>query len=254
MVAAPPIRWPPEVCSSARRPGQDLTALVIAASRTNAVWYVGRITLRTLAQLRELQHAVVSATHFHAARGWFSLWNAHKSLIIKFQFVQFGPRGRITFRSGSTARFRFSSVQFQTAASGLAQRMLRKLKESIFPQKRRQVHVIARNARRFLTRERDEARVFGQFQFVFKGFQTSHALAIERQLHPSAHQEALVELLHFQSVMQRLVGADHVIVQIKVQFRRRKLAFKREIPVFQMTQVDSERHGKTLTISKRTYP
>src|SRR5712672_1675377 len=80
MVAAQP--WqPPEAWSSARRHGQDLAALVIAASRTNAVRNVGRITLRTLAQLRELQHAVVSATHFHAARGWFSLGNAHNMLV-----------------------------------------------------------------------------------------------------------------------------------------------------------------------------
>src|SRR6266581_1501034 len=71
-------KQPLEACSSACRHGQNLAALVIAAGRTNTVRNVGRVALRTLAQLRKLQNAVVCAAHLHAARGWFSLGNAHK--------------------------------------------------------------------------------------------------------------------------------------------------------------------------------
>jgi hypothetical protein len=47
--------------SRARRDGQDLAALVKAARRTNAVRHIRRVALRTFVQLRQFEHAVVSA-------------------------------------------------------------------------------------------------------------------------------------------------------------------------------------------------
>jgi hypothetical protein len=47
--------------SRACRDGQDLAALVKSARRTNAVRHIGRVALRAFVQLRQFQHAVVSA-------------------------------------------------------------------------------------------------------------------------------------------------------------------------------------------------
>jgi hypothetical protein len=49
--------------SSARRDSQNLTAFVKAAGRTHAVRHRRRVALRAFAQLREFEHAVVSAAH-----------------------------------------------------------------------------------------------------------------------------------------------------------------------------------------------
>jgi hypothetical protein len=52
---------------SARRNGQDLTALVKTAGRADAVRNIRRIALRALAQLRELEDTVISPAHALAA-------------------------------------------------------------------------------------------------------------------------------------------------------------------------------------------
>src|SRR6478609_2606476 len=46
---------------------QDLTALVKTTRRTNPMWHIRCGALRTGAQLRQLQNAVVRPTHTHAA-------------------------------------------------------------------------------------------------------------------------------------------------------------------------------------------
>jgi hypothetical protein len=48
--------------------GQNLTALVKATGRTHAVRHRRRVALRAFAQLREFEHAVVSAAHTLPAR------------------------------------------------------------------------------------------------------------------------------------------------------------------------------------------
>jgi hypothetical protein len=62
------------------RPGRDrddLASLVKAASWADAMRNVRGVALRTLAELRELQNAVVGSPHPLAASRWFSFWNAH---------------------------------------------------------------------------------------------------------------------------------------------------------------------------------
>jgi hypothetical protein len=54
--------------SGARRDGQDLAALVKAARRADPVRNGWLAALRAFAQLRQFQHAVVSAAHFLPAR------------------------------------------------------------------------------------------------------------------------------------------------------------------------------------------
>ena len=127
----------------------DLAALVKSARRTNAVRNVWLGALRTFADLRQFQHAVVSAAHTLPAGRWFSFWNTHKiNSKLKFQFVQFSPRGR--FNSSLPRFFGPCRLSLQPAAIRLAQRMLRKLKENIFPRKRRQVHAIVVHGHRLL--------------------------------------------------------------------------------------------------------
>jgi hypothetical protein len=65
---------------------QNLTALIITARRANPVGHMWLGALRTFADLRQFQHAVVSATHFLPARGRFTFWDAHK-FKLEFQFV-----------------------------------------------------------------------------------------------------------------------------------------------------------------------
>src|SRR6185436_17134073 len=62
----------------ARLDGDYLAALVIAARWTNPMGPIRRRALRTGAELRQLEHAVVSPAHALAALRRFSLWNAHK--------------------------------------------------------------------------------------------------------------------------------------------------------------------------------
>src|SRR5208283_3528462 len=57
---------------------QYLAALVVTACRTDPVRDVRLGALRTFADLRELQHAVVSTAHAHPALRRFTFWNAHK--------------------------------------------------------------------------------------------------------------------------------------------------------------------------------
>jgi hypothetical protein len=64
--------------SRTRRDTQNLAAFVITARRTNPVWYIRRGTLRANAQLRQFQHAVVSAALTHPAFRWLTFWDAHK--------------------------------------------------------------------------------------------------------------------------------------------------------------------------------
>ena len=80
-----------------RRNADDLAAFIKATSRANPVRDVGRGALRAGAELRQFQHAVVGTAHALPAPGWFTFWNAHKILDLKFQFVQFSPRGRVLF-------------------------------------------------------------------------------------------------------------------------------------------------------------
>ena len=54
--------------SGARRDGQDLTALVKTARRADPVGNGRLAALRAFAQLRQFQHAIVSAAHALPAR------------------------------------------------------------------------------------------------------------------------------------------------------------------------------------------
>jgi len=54
--------------SGARRDAQDLAALVKAARRADPVGNGGLAALRAFAQLRQFQHAVISAAHALPAR------------------------------------------------------------------------------------------------------------------------------------------------------------------------------------------
>src|ERR1035437_6880948 len=68
----------PGTKSSARRDGQHLTAFVIAARRAYPVWHIWRGALRARAELRQLQHTVVSTALALPAVGRFAFWNTHK--------------------------------------------------------------------------------------------------------------------------------------------------------------------------------
>ncbi len=57
---------------------QNLASLVITTGRADPVRHMRLGALRTFADLRQFQHAVISTTHFLPARRRFTFWNAHK--------------------------------------------------------------------------------------------------------------------------------------------------------------------------------
>jgi hypothetical protein len=67
-----------KISSGTRCDGQHLAALVKSARGTDAVWNVWLGTLRTFADLRQCQHAVISAALTHPAFRRFTFWDAHK--------------------------------------------------------------------------------------------------------------------------------------------------------------------------------
>ena len=142
--------------------------------------------LRTSAELRQLQRAVVSTPHTLAAFRRFTFRNAHnlKSLMLKLKFVQLSPSGRTRFvRIGTAGFFRLANGRFRQApAFGVTQRMLRKLKENIFPHIGRQVHDIVNYGRRFLALERQMEGPGRQIQARFEGFEASDTLAVQGKM------------------------------------------------------------------------
>jgi hypothetical protein len=70
----------PRHSSGTRRDGQNLTAFVETAGRTNPVRHIRLRALGTGADLRQFKHAVISAAHTLPAPRWFTLWNAHNSI------------------------------------------------------------------------------------------------------------------------------------------------------------------------------
>ena len=125
--------------------GDHLASLVITAGRADPVGHIGCRALRAGAELRQRQHAVVSAAHALAALRRFSLWNAHKfRFLLKFQFIQLCPGRRFLSRlAGIAGCFWPCHCRcWQAATLRLTQRMLRKLEENIFPHIGRQVHAI----------------------------------------------------------------------------------------------------------------
>src|SRR5882672_509757 len=138
---------PPEPRSRSLCPSRDrndLAPFVEPARRTDPVRHIRSRALGAGAELRELEHAVVSPPHFHATGRWFSFRNAHKFASSQFQFVQCRPGGRSRSRLRNCAGFLFRLLlgAGQPAAIGFAQRMLRKGEDNIFANIRSQVHAI----------------------------------------------------------------------------------------------------------------
>jgi hypothetical protein len=96
--------------------------------------------------------------------------------------------------------------------------MLRKLEQNIFPDCGRQVHAIVDYWNSFFTLQRQMSRPWRQFQFVCEPLQTTYALTIKSEAQTSAHQEAVVESLNFQVVIQRLAKPDYVVVRLDIEF------------------------------------
>ena len=104
--------------------------------------------------------------------------------------------------------------------------MLRKPKENIFTQVGRQVHAIIAYSGLFLTFQRHMTRPIVQFQPVFKRFQASGALAIERDRQAADHEDAVLYLLRLQFVMQRFCGPDEFIHPVQIQLAGWKFSFQ----------------------------
>ena len=150
---------------------------------------------------------------------------------LQFQFVQFSPRGRLRFllAGGFT---RLADVGFlQSAAIRLAQRMLRKLKENIFPHKRRQVHAIVLHGHLFLASPSGKCSVQSdqipaRIQRLSGSGRTRIPTSAAASPAPARRHPAFLNL---QVVMQRLLGADQLVAQVQIQFRQRQFALQIQI-------------------------
>ena len=118
--------------------------------------------------------------------------------------------------------------------------MLRKFKQNIFPHERSQVHAIIVHDRLFLAFEGQMQGPMVEDELFFKGFQTAHALAIERDLEASLGQKGMVQFFDVEIIEQWFCRADHLVVQIEVQILDRDMALKTDAVEFQVTKVDGQ--------------
>jgi len=61
-------------------------------------------------------------------------------------------------------------------------------------------------------------------------------------LQPALNQKAVLKLLDLQIVTQRLLGPDHFIASVQVEFGHGQFAIQADIVRLEMAQVDWQRH------------
>lgn len=101
---------------------------------------------------------------------------------------------------------------WQPAAFLLAQRMLRKLKENIFPQIGRQVRAIVRDDNSVVAGQRQMAGPIVKIKRSLKWLEAADALAIQSDMEIALCEKAVIQFLNFQIVTKRLFDADDVVV------------------------------------------
>ena len=159
------------------------------------------IALRALAQLRQGQHAVVSAAHTLPATRRFTFRNAHSISSLKFQFIKFSPRRR-GFPGLTGAIFTtFLRRLRQTATLSFTQRSLRKGEENIFPHKRSQVHAVVANCHLIVAFQRQKASPIRQIHGLHEWLQATGTLTIELQLQVPCHLHTRFRHLDIQVIL-----------------------------------------------------
>ena len=131
---------------------------------------------------------------------------------------------------------------WQTAAFRLAQRMLRKLQENIFPHIRRQVHAIVHHGGAFLALQRQVAGPVVQRQVLLERLEAADALAFQVQMQTALHQQAVVQLLDLQIVLQGRRTWITSSCGSMSSSSSGKLPSRRDIVRLQMAQIDGQRH------------
>jgi hypothetical protein len=167
--------------------------------------------------------------------------------MLKLQFVQFVPGRRA--RSEPAAAAGVPSLAngryWQTATFRVAQRMLRKLEQNIFPKAWRQVDAVANNAGRIFALEGQMGGPFVKGKDESERLEAADTIALQGQLQLALNQQSAFELLDLQLVLERLAEPDHFIPRIDVEFRNRQLAFQANRVRFQMAQIDEQWHSSS---------
>jgi hypothetical protein len=146
---------------------------------------------------------------------------------LKFQFIQFVPRGRS--HSGITAIGVLALTNgrdWQTAAFRIAQRMLRKLQKNIFPDVWGQVHAIINDAHRILTFQGQMGGPWVQREGKAEWFEAPDAGALQVQVQPALREEPPFEFLDLELVVERPVQLDDLVPRVDIELCDWQLAFQ----------------------------
>ena len=226
--------------------GDDLAPLVVAAGGANPVRHVRGRALRTGAELRQGQHAVIRAAHALAAFRWFSLGNTHKLILkLKFQFVQLGPGRRILSVLPAPLAFLCLATWrlWQAAAIRFTQRMLRKLEENIFPHIGRQVHAIVHHRRRYPRLPAADGRPSrsapGRYSNGLR--QRTHWQSSVRRSWPWTSRPSS-SFCTSRSYCSGWLDLDHFVARYRYPVPRRQFALQTDVVRLQMAQIDEQRH------------
>jgi hypothetical protein len=77
-----------------------------------------------------------------------------------------------------------------------------------------------------------------QLNGVLKGFEAADALAVQSQLETTLGEEAVFELLNLEIISQRLLGLEHFVACVQVQFVDWQFALQANVVRLQMAEID----------------
>ena len=115
--------------------------------------------------------------------------------------------------------------------------MSRKLQQNIFPHIRRQVYAVVNHIDGILPLQRKVAGPVVQFELILERFEATDALAIQDQMQTALHQQAVLQLLDLQFMLQRMTDLNDLVVRVNIQLRNRQAAFQMKVMRFQMAKI-----------------
>ena len=118
--------------------------------------------------------------------------------------------------------------------------MLRKRQQNIFADKRRQVHAVIDDWGGFVALERDMGDPIGEADGGLEGFEAADALAVKDDLEFASDEQAALEELDFEMVLEGLARLDQLVERLQLEFLRSDLPFEGEVLVLEMTQVNGK--------------
>jgi hypothetical protein len=120
--------------------------------------------------------------------------------------------------------------------------MSRKLEQNILPHDGRQVHAVVNDGHVILPSKGQMASPVGKFDVMLEGLQAADALAFQHQVQVAPHQQAILQPLDLQFVLQRVAEPDHLVARVNIQLGDGQTPFQAKVTRLQLAQIDNQRH------------